>query len=224
MPEKPYGNWTLDADDPARNMLVDAVLANKSQMVDKEGVPTKASHTLGEVRLKNGKTVKMHVVHAVDPVITDGESVVVINRRFDPGIGKPTLPGGFLDPKEDGTVESLSTGAAREAAEEAGIVLEEGKPIGRRQFNRPHDIRIAQSDELFDKYGIKQGDIFLVSTQAVKFDVPDLKEKRLSVGDDATPGSARLMKINQLTPADMGVADHFMLINAVMSEQKAHSR
>ncbi len=203
----------LDATSPLRAQIVELAMKASHKMLDSDGAPNKASHLLCGVVLSSGKKVNMHVVHAVDAVITDGENIVMINRKFDPAKGKPALPGGFLDPNSKGEVETLSSGAAREAAEEAGIELGEGVPVGERQFNRPFDVRVAKDDGLKEKYGIAEGDIFLVSTQAVKFEVADLKEKQLVAGDDATPGSARLMKIEQLNGNNIGIKDHLLLID-----------
>lgn len=66
------------------------------------GTPDKPSHNLGKILLGNGQEVTAHVVHAVDPVITDGEDVVLINRKNPPGQGLPALPGGFMDAKGGG--------------------------------------------------------------------------------------------------------------------------
>jgi len=140
----------------------------------------------------------------------------MINRANEPGKGKPALPGGFIDPTKGGGVESAIQAAAREAMEEAGIDLGQAEPtlIGKRNMERPFDVRIAGNDGLKDKYGISAGDAFMVSTQAVRFYVPDLLNTRLVAGDDAAPGSARTVIISSLTKDAVGIPDHFDMIVA----------
>ncbi len=173
-------------------------------------------HHLGEFTL-NGRQVKAHIIHAVDAIITDGESVVMINRKNDPGKGKPALPGGFIDPQAGGAEGSVIA-ATREAQEEAGISLNasDGKMVGHRRMQRPHDIRIARKD--MPQYGIKEGDVFTVSTQSVFFYVPDLKQKKLTAGDDALPGSARLVALRDITSESVGIVDHEAMIVEAMVE------
>ena len=89
--------------------------------------------------------------------------------------------------------------------------------MGTRNMYRPHDVRIATSD--LPAYGIKKGDVFMVSTQAVRFDVPDLAQTKLKAGDDAKPSSARRVPLAQLSRQQMGIADHFdMIIEAMRLE------
>ncbi len=171
------------------------------------GDPDQASHHIGPVVLSNGQTVSAHVVHAVDPIITDGQSVVMINRKNDPGMGKPALPGGFIDPI-DGGIESAVQAAAREALEEVGVELGEGIRIGQRNMVRPYDIRLCKGDVLKNSYGIEDGDVFMVSSQGVLFHVPDLSQTTLIAGDDAEPGSARRVEISKITRETVGIADH----------------
>jgi ADP-ribose pyrophosphatase YjhB (NUDIX family) len=170
----------------------------------------------------DGRVVKAHVMHAVDPIISDGDELVMINRVNPPGKGKPALPGGMIDPTKGGGVESAVQAAAREACEEAGVDnLHECKSelIGTRNFDRPFDVRVATSEGLFEKYGIHQGDIFLVSTQAVRFFVPDLANTTLTAGDDALPGTARRVEISSLKKEDCGIPDHFDMIVAAFPEK-----
>ena len=197
-------SWLIDAEDPARLEVV-----KRAQALGITGNPDKAAHPLGQITLADGRTVNAHVVHAVDPVISDGSELVMINRKHDPGMGKPALPGGFLDPTKGG-VETAVQAAIREAMEEVGIELGDGELLGRRNFNRPLDVRVARSE--LPQYGIAEGDIFMVSTQAVRFDVPDLARTALIAGDDAEPGSARRVKIDSLTKESVGVADHYDMI------------
>lgn len=208
-------SWMIDNNDPARLEIV-----KRAKQLHITGTPDKAAHALGPISLADGRSVNAHVVHAVDPIITDGEELVMINRRHDPGQGKPALPGGFIDPSSGGGAESAVQAAAREAIEEAGIDLTSATAtlIGARNVDRPFDVRVAKDGGLEEKYGIKQGDIFLVSTQAVRFDLPDLAGTRLVAGDDAMPGSARRVRITSLKRNDVGIPDHFDMIVAAFPE------
>jgi 8-oxo-dGTP pyrophosphatase MutT (NUDIX family) len=207
--------WMIDDNDPARCEIV-----RRAQELGIAGTPDKAAHSLGAITLADGRTVNAYVVHAVDPIITDGNQVVMINRKNAPGMGKPALPGGFIDPTQGGGVESAIQAAAREAAEEVGIDLQKTKAtlIGTRNMNRPFDVRVAANNDLQEKYGIKEGDIFMLSTQAVRFDVPDLARTKLVAGDDAAPGSARRVKIDSLTKDSVGIPDHFDMIAATFPD------
>ena len=207
--------WMIDNNDPARLEIVE-----RAKELGITGNPDKASHALGSITLANGQVVKAFVVHAVDAIITDGQKIVMINRSHEPGIGKPALPGGLIDPTKDGGVESAVQAGTREAAEEAGIDLGKAKAtlIGTRNMDRPHDVRVAKDDGLFEKYGIKEGDIFMVSTQAVRFDVPDLANTKLTAGDDAEPGTVRRVKISSLTKDSVGIHDHFDMITSALPE------
>ncbi|MDB5490381.1 MAG: hypothetical protein JWO78_230 [Micavibrio sp.] len=202
-------SWMIDEQDPAR-----IEIAERASQLGITGTPDRAAHCLGNIRLASGKVVQAHVVHAVDPIITDGTDIVMINRRHDPGIGKPALPGGLIDPARGGGVESAVQAAVREAAEEAGIDLEKADAtlIGTRNMYRPYDVRVAQNNNLEEKYGIREGDIFMVSTQAVRFDVPDMATTSLIAGDDALPGSARRVRKSSLRKEDVGIHDHYDMI------------
>ena len=210
--------WMIDNNDPARLEIV-----GRAQQLGITGTPEKACHPLGDITLADGRTVTAHVLHAVDPIISDGDEIVMINRKHDPGMGRPALPGGMIDPTRGGGIESAVQAAAREAAEETGSDLAKAKAtlIGTRNMNRPFDVRVATSDELEEKYGIKKGDIFMVSTQAVRFDVPDLKQTKLVAGDDALPGTARRVKISSLTRDSVGIPDHYDMIVQAFPEQFA---
>ena len=59
----------------------------------------------------------------------------------------------------------------------------------------------------------------MVSTQAVRFDVPDLVHTKLVAGDDAFPGTARRIKISSLTKDSMGISDHFDIIKQAFPDQ-----
>lgn len=209
-------NWMIDNNDPARLEIVE-----RGKQLGITGTPDKAAHALGSITLADGRTVKAHVVHAVDPIISDGDELVMINRVNPPGKGQPALPGGLIDPTKGGGVESAVQAAAREASEEAGADLSKAPAtlIGTRNFDRPFDVRVATSNALEAKYGIKEGDIFLVSTQAVRFDVPDLKNTQLTAGDDALPGTARRVQISSLTKDSVGIPDHFDMIVAAFPEK-----
>jgi len=78
-------------------------------------------------------------------------------------------------------------------------------------------VRVAQSD--MPQYGIKKDDIFMVSTQAVRFDVPDLEATKLEAGDDAEPGSARRVKVNTLSKESVGIPDHYDMIQEAFNRQ-----
>ena len=177
-------DWTIDKGDPARLEIVE-----RAKMLGITGTPDKAVHGLGSITLADGRVVQAHVVHAVDPIITDGHEVVLINRKNAPGKGKPALPGGFLDQTKGGGVELAVQAAAREAMEEVGTKLDDVPSvlIGKRNMDRPFDVRVAQNNGLERAYGIKEGDVFMVSTQAVRFDVIDLGNMTLIAGDDAEP-------------------------------------
>lgn len=175
------------------------------------GTPDKSTHPLGDIETLDGVR-HAHVVHAVDAIISDGASVVLINRSNPPGVGKPALPGGFIDPRADGLVEGAVQAAAREALEEAGIQLSGGRLIGTRNFDRPGDIRVAWND--MPARGIEKDDVFLVSTQGVHFVAPDLAATHLIAGDDAAPGSARRVPLSALRRGDMGIGDHYDMIKA----------
>ena len=208
--------WMIDNSDLARWEI-----AGRAQKLGITGTPDQAAHSLGKITLADGRSVNAYVVHAVDPIITDGYEVVMINRKNPPGVGKPALPGGFIDPAKGGGVESAIQAAAREAAEEVGVNLHQAKAtlIGTRNLNRPFDVRIATNNSLEEKYNIKEGDVFMVSTQAVRFDVPDLAKTKLVAGDDAAPGSARRVKIDSLTKDSMGIPDHFAMIEAAFPDR-----
>ena len=201
--------WMIDNSDPARLEIV-----RRAKELGITSSPDKASNALGIITLADGKLVNAYVVHAVDAIITDGIELVMINRLHDPGRGKPALPGGLIDPTKDGGVESAIQAASREAAEEAGVDLSKAKAtlIGTRNMNRPFDVRVATSNGLEEKYGIKEGDIFMVSTQAVRFEAPDLAHTKLTAGDDALPGTARRIKIKSLSKDSLGIPDHFDMI------------
>jgi 8-oxo-dGTP pyrophosphatase MutT (NUDIX family) len=222
-------DWMIGESDPARLEIVRRAVA-----LGITGTPSQASHVLGEITLADGRKVRAHVVHAIDPIITDGDSVVLINRKHPPRQGMPALPGGFMDPTQGGGIETAIQAAAREAMEEVGISLGEGKLIGMRNMNRPHDVRIATNtggpsgqqalDELYRKYGIREGDIFMVSTQAVRFDVPNLKQTNLNAGDDALPGSARRVLVASLTREMFGITDHYDMIMQAFQPARADGK
>jgi hypothetical protein len=216
-------SWMIDRDDPAREIIVQ--LASRLGIGD---YPEKASYILGKVTLKDGTTVRAHVIHAVDSIITDGNELVMINRLKEPKQGLPALPGGFIDPLDGDKVESPFEAAAREAKEEAfegiEISFENGALIGTRNMYRPNDIRIARGNGLEEKYGIVDGEVFMVSTQAVRFNFPDLKNTPLAAGDDAVLGSARRVKIDSLTRDNIGIEDHYdMIVEAFPEKFKGRS-
>src|SRR5262249_50680278 len=110
--------------------------------------------------------------------------------------------------------------ARRESDEEAGINISKTKGVlvGTRNLNRPYDVRVAFNDELEEKYGVKKGDIFMVSTQAVRFDKSNLPDTGLIAGDDAEPGSARCVDFRTLRKDSVGIPDHYDMIVAAIPE------
>jgi len=204
----------LDQNDPAR-----ADIVARAKRLYFPGNPDYAAHYLGRITLLGGHVAKAWVIHAADPVITDGKNVVLINRKNPPAAGLPSLPGGMLDPLPDGTVEDVIRASAREALEEAGIQIKDvkGHPIGMRNMDRPQDVRVAVNNDL-KKYGIRQGDVFMVSTQAVLFDIPNLAAVALRAGSDAERNSARLVPIADLTRDNMGIPDHYDMIREAVPE------
>ena len=89
--------------------------------------------------------------------------------------------------------------------------------VGERKFNRPFDIRVAQNDSLL-AYGIKKGDVFTVSSQAAVIVIPnaDFDKLKLVAADDATPGSARKVPVEELKGLEFGVQDHHELIKEAL--------
>jgi ADP-ribose pyrophosphatase YjhB (NUDIX family) len=205
--------WMIPNDDPAR-----IAIAKRALEIEIKGDPDKAAHELGQFRLVNGQDVNGFVVHAADAIIEDGRQIVMINRKNEPGMGKLCLPGGFLDSIPGFGVESTVQAAAREAKEEVGIDLDQGQGqlIGTRNMYRPFDVRIARIH--MTQYGIKSGDIFMVSTQAVRFYVDNLERYNPVAGDDALPGSARKVEITSLTSDTVGIPDHFDMIAQAFPE------
>jgi 8-oxo-dGTP pyrophosphatase MutT (NUDIX family) len=212
-------HWMIDQDDPAR-----LEIADRAKKLNVQGDPDKAAHCLGKITLADGTIVTAHVVHAVDAVIMDDKEVIMINRLHDPGMGKPALPGGLIDPLKGGGVETAIQASAREAMEEAGADPDQKTAVlvGPRQLDRPFDVRVAINDDLEKKYGIKKGDIFMVSTQLVLFNVKDLRKTHLKAGDDAKPGSARRVKLKSITRDMVGIPDHYdMIMQAIKSRKQS---
>jgi ADP-ribose pyrophosphatase YjhB (NUDIX family) len=183
--------------------------------------PNQAVHSLGSVKMPDGREVAVHLRHAADAVLLDDFGhVVLITRKHNPGAGLKALPGGFMDPTHriDGTVvaEKAATAALREATEETGISkrLLEGAQIislGQRSYDRPFDIRAAWGD--MPGTDIKKGDFFAVSTQGFCVKTPqDLSQVSLKAGDDAK--HVVVAKISSLTPDEFGIADHLAMIQA----------
>lgn len=201
----------LPDNDPARDELISRALSLGIQHS-----PDAPIHHLGKIILANSKTVNAHVVHAVEAIITDGKNIVMINRLNPPGEGKPALPGGWMDYKKDNIVETAEETAIREAEEETGAIVTNGKLVGQRVMNRPHDIRVARKD--MPALNIKKGDVFMVSTQAVRFSVENVNALTLEAKDDAAPNSARFIPLKNLTYDYLGIPDHFDLIKQAIPE------
>jgi ADP-ribose pyrophosphatase YjhB (NUDIX family) len=207
------------------NMLVDPSIQNEIIRRALAGVfgdnPNQAVHSLGSVKMPDGREVSVHLRHAADAVLLDDFGhVVLITRKHNPGAGLKALPGGFMDPVRgiNGAIvaEKAATAALREAAEETGIskrLLEGAQiiPLGHRSYNRPFDIRMAWGD--MPGTVIKKGDFFAVSTQGFCVKTPqDLSHISLKAGDDAK--GVLVAKISNLTPDEFGVADHLATIQA----------
>jgi ADP-ribose pyrophosphatase YjhB (NUDIX family) len=183
--------------------------------------PAEAVHSLGCVKVPDGRMVHVYLRHAADAVILDNlDHVILVIRKHNPGAGLKALPGGFIDPIKgiDGTIvaEKAATAALREATEETGIgkqLLEEAQiiPLGHRSYNRPFDIRVAWGD--MPGTDVKRGDFFAISTQGfcVKT-AQDLAHISLKAGDDAK--AVLVAKISSLTQDEFGVADHLAMIRA----------
>ena len=65
------------------------------------------------------------------PVRADG-AVILLRRGFEPGRGRWTFPGGFVD-----LGESVESAACRETEEELGLAIELGPLVG--VYSRPDD-------------------------------------------------------------------------------------
>jgi ADP-ribose pyrophosphatase YjhB (NUDIX family) len=207
------------------NMLVDPSIQKEIVRRAVAGIfgdnPNQAVHSLGSVKMPDGREVSVHLRHAADAVLLDDFGhVVLITRKHNPGAGLKALPGGFMDPVRgiNGAIvaEKAATAALREAAEETGIskrLLEGAQiiPLGHRSYNRPFDIRMAWGD--MPGTVIKKGDFFAVSTQGFCVKTPqDLSHISLKAGDDAK--GVLVAKISNLTPDEFGVADHLATIQA----------
>lgn len=64
--------------------------------------------------------------------VDDDNRVILLRRGFDPGRGRWTFPGGFVD-----LGESVEAAARRETDEELGIEIELGRLVG--VYSRPED-------------------------------------------------------------------------------------
>ncbi len=181
--------------------------------------PERAADPLGVIAMEHGMLVSVYLRHAADPVLLDcAGHVVLITRRNNPGAGLRALPGGFLDPTPDGNggfgIERAVAAALREAMEETGIGQEiltaaEVKPVGRRSYNRPFDIREAWGD--IPDTPILEGDLFAVSTQAFCIRIKvDLSAVPLRAGDDAT--DVRVEQTAALRAEHFAVPDHLSMI------------
>ena len=139
------------------NMLIDPSMQKEIIRRAVDGnfgdAPNQAVHSLGTLKLPDGREVAVHLRHAADAVLLDDfGQVVLVTRTHNPGAGLKALPGGFLDPVQVGggeiVAENSVTAALREAMEETGISQEllDGAhviPVGHRSYDRPFDIRVA---------------------------------------------------------------------------------
>lgn len=183
------------------------------------GQPERAADPLGVVAIEHGTRVSVYLRHAADPVLLDcAGHVVLITRRNNPGAGLRALPGGFLDPIPHGNggfgIERAAAAALREAMEETGIgqkilTAAEVKPVGKRSYNRPFDIREAWGD--IPNTPIHKGDLFAVSTQAFCIRIKgSLSTVSLRAGDDAT--GVRIEQTAALRSEQFAVPDHLSMI------------
>jgi|GEM_PF-6001637 len=204
---------------------------------DSDGIMS-PSVDLGEVVYSDSTGVehrkKVHMIHAVDTILTDGERVLTIQRKGPPDQDKLAFVGGLVDPVELKEGESsaqidIREDASRELAEEAnGIISKErGEVVGERKIIRePRDIRIISGVPAHfknvAKYGVEPEDLMLVTTQAVLFKVSsdelDIMQRDFSAGSDARKGSAQLYKIDALLRDKSMGLDH----GALLEEAKAH--
>jgi ADP-ribose pyrophosphatase YjhB (NUDIX family) len=197
--------------DPAtQHWLIEKILAAKLP-----DTPTTPAADIGPVTLADGITRTLFVRFAADAVLIDvARNIVLITRKHRPGAGRLAIPGGFLD-VVDGRLEDVLTAARRELHEETGIdpvliAAARHTGTGRRRYNRPFDLRTAWSD--IPGTPIRQGDIFLASTQPVYLRTgSDLTKTPLSPADDAT--AAQVMAIHSITPDTLGIPDQIEMIN-----------
>ena len=66
----------------------------------------------------------LHPMVGVSAIVWRGDRLLLVQRKFDPGAGRWSLPGGKLH-----LGESLAEGAAREVAEETGITARIIEPV-----------------------------------------------------------------------------------------------
>jgi 8-oxo-dGTP pyrophosphatase MutT (NUDIX family) len=181
--------------------------------------PSRVAESLGQIETPSGP-VEAYLRHAVDAVVTDKNgSVLLIQRRHNPGAGKLALPGGFLDFGKKGTVERSSKAALRELAEETGLILPKGvrgTRLSGRVLDRPFDIRTTARD--IPGTLIKAGDYFAVSTVPYHFQVEDLTKLPVKAGDDAK--AAVIRKIADLKPDELGIDDHPGFIHAAATSAR----
>ena len=123
-----------------------------------------------KVKLADGREVELTSVSAVDPIITDGNHVIMIQK----GSERYLLPGGMVDWDIYNVVEIHPETAEREQFEETSYVLQPGDKVtvlGTPKVN-PRDIRffdpnLPHADELARKYGFKEGDPFIMDSVPV---------------------------------------------------------
>jgi ADP-ribose pyrophosphatase YjhB (NUDIX family) len=151
-------------------------------------------------------SVKVHMVHASDPIITDGTLFVAVVRTDSEGMDKVALPGGFMD---DG--ETAIQTSRREGLEETGFETQNAEVIGQRIFDGSRSIRVADPkldiDGTMAKLGIKEGEIFVVSAQPVLHYVADLSKSEVKAGADVK--AARVIPIEG---AVFSIPDHKAMV------------
>jgi ADP-ribose pyrophosphatase YjhB (NUDIX family) len=209
MPSEQLIVENMVVDTALRRDLVARILA--TGLPDSPAVPW---NEIGNVAISDGSDRKLFVRHAADAILMDqARNVVLITRRHPPGAGLLAIPGGFLDIVDE-EFEDVASAARRELLEETGItesIIAGAKltGIGRRRYDRPFDLRIAWHD--FAGTAVRQGDIFMVSTQPVYFCVDKtLAKVKLNAGDDAA--AACVMNISEIEADKLGIPDQYAML------------
>jgi ADP-ribose pyrophosphatase YjhB (NUDIX family) len=63
------------------------------------------------------------------PIIPAGNGIVMVRRKIKPGFGKLSFPGGYITGRLRGKSEHWRDAAAREAREEAGVIIDPAKLV-----------------------------------------------------------------------------------------------
>ncbi len=173
------------------------------------GQPTSPVTHIGNLSLQE-QNRPFFSVAAIDGILTDGKNIVVIERRDEPGKGKFTLSGGFIDD----SAEKAAMSAIREIAEETGVFLDQAyynATLSEKRLTDRTDVRQIQGEYLSNK-GLHNGDVMAITTSGTLIHVPDLDYYREQVvaGDDAK--KAQVVDITTLIDQGTGIEDHLELI------------